>query len=99
MGNSGELPAKSFVDFEVNRSRNDVFDPADDVANFHEVVVYHRGQMVGGNSITLHQNFVVHLTIGNRNFTLNHIVPSGVAFLGHPDPDCPFVFVGDTFGD
>ena len=60
----------------------DRFAAADHVGDAHEVVVHHIGKVVGGHTVGLDQDLVVHLAVVHPDVAVHHIVKAGHALLG-----------------
>ena len=63
MAEHGLFPAKGFVEHHVFWCRSNPFLATNDVADFHEVVVDHVGEVVGGKAIGFDQDLVVDLLV------------------------------------
>ena len=51
--------------------------------NIHQVVVHDVCKVVGGHTIRLDEDLIVHLTVVHLDMAIHHIVKAGHAFLGN----------------
>lgn len=55
-------------------SRGQPLFPADDMSDFHLVVVHHRGQMISGKAIRLENDLVIHLGAVKAHMAAHQVV-------------------------
>ena len=69
------LPSESFIKKNMQGCTGQPFFTANNVSDFHQMVVYNVGKVIGGQSVSA---FVKHFIIKNialdNDFTTNHII-------------------------
>ena len=78
----GDVPAESLVQQVILRGGGQILAAADDVGDAHEVVVHDICEVVGGHTVGLDEDLVVHLVVVDLDVAVDHIVEAGHALAG-----------------
>jgi len=74
------FPTEGFVKQVVFRGGGEILLPANDVRNFHQMVVDHIGEVVRGEAVRFEQYLVVELFILDRNMSIYVVIKTADTF-------------------
>ena len=95
----GDLPAKGLIQQVVLGGGGQILAAADDMGDAHQVVVHNICKVVGGHSVGLDEDLVVHLAVLDLDVAVDHIVKAGHALLGNLLADDVGLTCGQTLLD
>ncbi len=92
------FPAKGVVDLLVQRRRRQPFLPAQHVRDLHQVIVYHHGQVIGGQTVAFEQHRIGYAGVLDRHVAADHVVDGRRAFQRRRKADHVWASLGCECG-
>ena len=69
------LKSKHLIEDQMLRRGREPFLTSDDVRDFHEVIIYYIGKVIGGIAIRLNQDLIVEDIIIENDAAMHHVLP------------------------